>query len=387
MRRVYFDNAATTPIREEVIEVMTTTLREHYGNPSSIHASGRNSRSLIEEARKTVANTIGASIGEIFFTSGGTESNNMALKCAVRDLGVQRIISCRTEHHCILHTLEVLEKEMGTNIQFLDNDDKGKVDLGQLEAFLQDDSRKTMVSLMHSNNEIGTMIDLNQVSDLCEQYDAFFHTDTVQTLGYFPIDVSKTRINFLSGSAHKFHGPKGAGFIYINGNNIIKPMIDGGAQERNMRGGTENLYGIVGLAKALELSCEEMDKKRYYVEGLRRHLMTQLTDNFEDIRFNGDYNGRYHYKVLSVSFPPSPNSELLLLNLDIHGICASGGSACSSGAEAGSHVLEALNTEPNRKSIRFSLSSYNTMEEIDYLIDQLKKILPVKKMANAQLEG
>ena len=357
MRRVYFDNAATTPIREEVIEVMTTTLREHYGNPSSIHATGRNSRSLIEEARKTVATAIGASIGEIFFTSGGTESNNMALKCAVRDLGVQRIISCRTEHHCILHTLEVLEKEMGTHIQYLDNDDKGRVDLKQLEAFLQDNSRKTMVSLMHSNNEIGTMIDLDEVSALCEQYDAFFHTDTVQTLGYFPIDVSKTNINFLSGSAHKFHGPKGAGFIYINSNNIIKPMIDGGAQERNMRGGTENLYGIVGLSKALELSCEEMDKKRYYVEGLRRHLMTQLTDNFDDIRFNGDYNGRYHYKVLSVSFPPSPNSELLLLNLDIHGVCASGGSACSSGAEAGSHVLEALNTEPNRKSIRFSLSS------------------------------
>ncbi len=385
MRRVYLDNAATTADRKEVIEVMTDVLTNHYGNPSSIHASGRSSRALIEQARKTVAQSIGASIGEVFFTSGGTESNNMALKCAVRDLEVRRIISSKTEHHCILHTLETLQHCDDISVVYVNNDEKGRIDMIHLNELLSQSEEKTLVSLMHSNNEIGTMIDLDEVSACCQEHGAYMHTDTVQTIGHFPIDVSKTNINFLSGSAHKFHGPKGVGFIYINGDNIIKPLIDGGSQERNMRGGTENIYGIVGLAKALELSCAEMDHNRKHIEGLRSHLIEELEKHFEDIRFNGDYQGRFHYKVLNVSFPPSPKSDLMLLNLDIHGISASGGSACTSGAEAGSHVLQAVGADAGRKSIRFSFSHSNTIDEIDYLIDQLRKIIPVRETTKSQV--
>lgn len=377
--RVYFDNAATTPIHNEVIETISQVMKETFGNPSSIHAEGRMSRSIIERARKEVAGHINASIGEIFFTSGGTESNNMALKCAVRDLGVRRIITSPTEHHCILHTADRLAETHQIKVDLLHVDDKGRFNPMELEKLLEEDSENTLVSLMHSNNEIGTMIDLEQIAVICEAHNVYFHTDTVQTLGYFPIDVSKTRINFLSGSSHKFHGPKGVGFVYINGNNTIKPFIDGGSQERNMRGGTENIYGIVGLAKALNLACENMEEKRQHIEAVRSHMIQELTTNFEDIQFNGDYDGKYHYKVLSVSFPPSPKSDLLLLNLDIAGISASGGSACSSGAEQGSHVLSACNCEAGRKTIRFSFSPMNTIAEVDFLIEELKKIMPEKK--------
>lgn len=376
--RVYLDNAATTPISEEVLEVMNTCLREHYGNPSSIHAEGRKVRAAIEEARKKVANYMGASIGEIFFTSGGTESNNMALRCCVRDLEVKRIITSPIEHHCILHTLESLESQ-GVEIQMIGVDSKGRIDYDELEQLLQDSETKTMVSLMYANNEIGTLQDLDKIATICENYGAYFHSDTVQTIGHFPIDVSKTKIHFLSGSAHKFHGPKGVGFIYINNDSLIKPMIQGGGQERNMRAGTENVYGIVAMAKALELACDNMESIRQHIEGLRSDLMNQLKENFEDIQFNGDYDGDYLYTVLSVSFPPSPTSDLLLLNLDISGISASGGSACSSGAEAGSHVMQALKADPKRKSIRFSFSHYNTKEEVDYLISKLKSMVKMRE--------
>ncbi|MEM9919416.1 MAG: cysteine desulfurase family protein [Bacteroidota bacterium] len=376
--RVYLDNAATTPIQEQVIETMSETMRQAYGNPSSIHAEGRTARSIIEEARKKVANYLGASIGEIFFTSGGTESNNMALKCAVRDLGVKRFITTDMEHHCVLHTLESLQQTHGIEVVFLSLDGKGRISLEELESLLQQSTEKTLVSLMHSNNEIGTMIDLDAVAALCHQYQAYFHSDTVQTIGYFPFDLSKQKISFLSGASHKFHGPKGVGFIYINNDNQIKPYIDGGSQERNMRGGTENIYGIVGLAKALEIACENMGPYREKMEALRSYMKEQLLQHFEDIQFNGDYDGRYHHKVLSVSFPASPKSDLLLLNLDIAGISASGGSACSSGAEQGSHVLEALRLDPDRKTIRFSFSPYNKREEIDYVIEKMKSMIPQK---------
>lgn len=374
--RVYLDNAATTAISPEVIEVMTSCLQDYYGNPSSIHADGRRVRAAIEEARKTVANCIGASIGEIFFTSGGTESNNMSLKCAVRDLGVKRIISSPTEHHCILHTLESLEKNQSVHIEYLDVCQKGIATLEQLETLLEQSNTPTLVSLMHANNEIGTMIDIAKVSAICEKYGAYLHSDTVQTVGHFPIDVEKTKIHFLSGAAHKFHGPKGVGFVYINGDVSIKPFIDGGAQERNMRGGTENVYGIVGLAKALELSVEQMDERRSHIESIRNYMAEQLQANFQDIQFNGDFNGKSLYTVLSVSFPPSPKSEMLLLSLDISGISASGGSACSSGAEAGSHVMHAIKAAPGRKTIRFSFSHYNTKTEVDFVIEKLKTMIP-----------
>lgn len=373
--RVFFDNAATTPMHEDVIAAMVEVMRNNNGNPSSIHAEGRRARAAIEQARKQIAKYIGASIGEIFFTSGGTESNNMALKCAVRDLGVQRIISSPIEHHCILHSLETLEKFDGVAVDFVKLDDKGKPDLSHLEALLQSSDKKTLVSLMHSNNEIGVMIDLDEISALCEQYGAFFHSDTVQTMGYFPIDVSKTKISFLSGSAHKLHGPKGIGFIYINADNLIKPFIDGGAQERNMRGGTENLYGIIGFAKALELAYENLPERREQIIKVRNYLGEQLKANFEGIQFNGD-PGNGHYKVLSVSFPPSPKSDMLLFNLDIAGISVSGGSACSSGSNVGSHVIAALNKNLDFTTIRFSFSHRNTKEEVDFVVAKLKEIMP-----------
>jgi cysteine desulfurase len=354
-------------------------MTEHYGNPSSIHADGRTVRAAIESARKTVAKYLNASIGEIFFTSGGTESNNMAIKCAVRDLGVRRIISSPLEHHCVLHSLESVERE-GVMIQHVQVDDCGRLDYEHLESLLQESlGVKTLVSLMHANNEIGTVQDLARISRLCENYGAYYHSDTVQTMGHLPVDVSKTKIHFLSGGGHKFHGPKGCGFIYINHEAQLKPFIDGGAQERNMRGGTENVYGIVGLAKAFEMACENMNHYRLHIEDVRQYLKTQLEENFEDIRFNGDYEGNYLYTILNVSFPPSPKGDMLLLLLDIAGVSASGGSACSSGAEAGSHVLKAIGADPSRKSVRFSFSHLNSRDEIDELIEKLKGIVQVKK--------
>ena len=379
MKRVYFDNAATTPMSEEVIEVMTNLMKECYGNPSSIHMAGRQSRTIIEKARKQIAELIGASIGEIFFTSGGTEANNMALKCSVRDLGVKRIISTKMEHHCNLHTFEEIEKTGQAEVVYIDVDSKGKINYVQLEDLLNSSDVKTLVCLMHCNNEIGTLLDLERVAAICGEYKALFHTDTVQTIGHFPIDVSKTRINFLAGAGHKFHGPKGVGFIYINGDNIIKPYINGGSQERNMRAGTENLYGIAGMAKALELVCTHREANFAHVNGLRTYMKEKLQEHFEDIQFNGCQDD-CHYKSLSVSFPKSPKSEVLLLHLDMQGICASGGSACSSGSEKGSHVLEAIGADPNRKSIRFSFSKYNTKEEVDFVIEKLKNLIAIKEM-------
>ncbi|MEN0046448.1 MAG: cysteine desulfurase family protein [Bacteroidota bacterium] len=374
--RVYLDNAATTPISPAVIDTMTEMMREQYGNPSSIHADGRKVRAAIEKARKTVANCIGASIGEIFFTSGGTEANNMALKCSVRDLRVRRIITSPTEHHCVLHAAERLEQTNEIQVDYVNVKHCGTIDYEHLEVLLQASSEKTLVSLMHANNEIGILSDMQKISALCEQYGALYHSDTVQTIGHFPMDVNETKISFLSGAAHKFHGPKGVGFIYINGDNIIEPFIDGGAQERNMRGGTENVYGIVGLAKALEMATEEMEERVAHITEIRNYLAEQLKANFEDLHFNTDLTKPTLYTVLSVAFPPSPKSDLLLLSLDIAGISASGGSACSSGAEKGSHVISAISGDAARKTIRFSFSHYNTKEEIDFVIEKLKTMIP-----------
>lgn len=380
MQRVYFDNAATTPVSEEVINAMLPVLRGQYGNPSSIHAEGRSVRAALESARKTVAQAIGAGTGEIFFTSGGTESNNMAIKCAVRDLGVQRIISSPTEHHCGTHAIETVKAVNGVEVVWLPVNALGRIDYQDLEnALANGNGKKTLVSLMHANNEIGTMIDLARVSELCRQYGALLHTDTVQTIGHFPINVQQTPVNFLSGAAHKFHGPKGVGFIYINPDSPIKPFIDGGAQERNMRGGTENVYGIVGLAKALDLATKELAERTARIIDVRNYLKNRLIEEFDDIKFNGDIDGDSLYTVLNVAFPPNPKNELLLLSLDIAGVSCSGGSACSSGSEKGSHVLEAIGAAVDRKSIRFSFSHYNTREEVDFVIEKLKTILPVRE--------
>lgn len=373
--RIFFDNAATTPIDERVVEVMINALRHTNGNASSIHQEGRTARAAIEQARRQIARTLNASIGEIFFTSGGTESSNMALKRAVQDLGVKRIISSRTEHHCVLHSLETLAKEEAVEVVFVEQASNGHVKLEHLEQLLQEKSQKTLVSLMHANNEVGTLLDLEKVSTICAQYHALFHTDTVQSIGFYPIDLAKLKIAFLTGSAHKFHGPKGIGFIYINNDNIIHPYIDGGSQERNMRGGTENISGILGMAKALELAVQEMGTRREHIQGLRDYFAEQLQAHFEDLEFNGDPFGQGHYKILSVGFPPGPRTDLLLLNLDIAGVAVSGGSACSSGVDVGSHVMDALKHGSPRQTLRFSFSYLNTREEVDEVVKRLKEIL------------
>ncbi|MGB0931552.1 MAG: cysteine desulfurase family protein [Chitinophagales bacterium] len=376
---IYFDHAATTPLAPEVLEAMLPYMQDFYGNASSIHAMGRRSRTAIERARKIIAGHLNASIGEIFFTSCGTESSNMALTAAIRDLDVKHIISSPIEHHCVFHTIDALEKYgevQKHTIRLLPN---GHVDLVHLEEILQSLQNEPMlVSLMHVNNEIGNILDIQRVSELCEQYKAFLHSDTVQTWGFQRIDVQKTKVNFLTGSAHKFHGPKGIGFIYINADYPVQPFLLGGSQERNMRAGTENVYGIVGMAKALDLAYTHLEENRIHILGLKNKMMAALQEHIPSIYFNGDAEGSSSYKILNVAFPPSTTADLLLLNLDIAGICASGGSACSSGVDKGSHVLQALQGEDSTTvNVRFSFSRFNTEEEVDKVVQKLKEILKI----------
>ncbi|HNL06637.1 MAG TPA: cysteine desulfurase family protein [Chitinophagales bacterium] len=373
---IYFDNAATTRIDERVIESMLPYWTTHYGNPSSIHALGRVARKAIEQSRKTVAQLIGASSAEIFFTSCGTEASNMLLHGAVRDLGVLHFISSPIEHHCVLHTLQHLHKQYPAvevhNVDVLRN---GHIDWIHLEQILDSlplDVPK-LVSLMHVNNEIGSLLDIERLARLCQGYRAYFHTDTVQSLGFYPIDVQKTPISFLMGSAHKFHGPKGIGFLYMNAKNPIHSLLYGGSQERNLRAGTENVANIVGLAKALQLAHEEMTQHRAHISSLKHYLMTELCD-LEGVYVNGDAVDS-HYKILNLSFPLLPSTELLLLQLDIHGVCASGGSACSSGVDVGSHVISALQKQDDSVNIRFSFSKYNTLAECEVVIARIKEIM------------
>lgn len=374
MMKVYLDNAATTAIDPLVLEEMMPFLTEHFGNPSSIHSYGRKSRAAIEKARKIVAQYLNASPAEIFFTSCGTESNNTIIKNSVRDLGVTRIISSPIEHHCVLHSVEA-ELKSGIEVSWVKLNEKGQVDLNDLEKLLKQSDKKTLVTLMHSNNELGTLLDLEKAAALCREHGAFFHTDTVQTIGFYPIDVQKTPIHFLTGSAHKFHGPKGVGFFYMSKDSGIKCFLDGGAQERNMRAGTENLYGIVGLGKALELAAAAREETRQKVTALREYMIAKLKEEISGIAFNSYEDDRSHYKVLNVSLPPSPKSDLVIFNLDISGVAASGGSACSSGSEVGSHVLKGIGAPADRKAVRFSFSKSNTKEEIDYAVNVLKASL------------
>ena len=372
--QVYFDNAATTAIDKEVIEVMVKTLNENFGNPSSIHAHGRETKTIVEKARKTIAKLLNASPSEIFFTSGGTEADNMAIVRAIEAYDIKHAISSPIEHHAVLHTLEELEKAGKIHLDLLNIDEKGNIDLNQLEELLAKNPR-TFVSIMHANNELGNLTDIKKVSSLCEQYNAVFHSDTVQTMGHYPHDLSELKIDFITGAAHKFHGPKGVGFLYINGRNKIKPLIYGGAQERNMRGGTENVYGIVGLAKALELAYQEMDEHQQYIQSIKDYMKEQLISNIPDVKFNGEVDAEKSlYTVLNVSLPCSEMGDMLLFNLDIKGISASGGSACSSGSDIGSHVLRAISTDGTRPSVRFSFSKFNTKEEVDFVIATLKEI-------------
>jgi len=378
--KVYLDNAATTPLAKEALDEMLPFLTENFGNPSSIHSYGRKSRAAIEKARKIVASAINASTAEVFFTSCGTESNNMVIKQSVKKLGVSRIISSPIEHHCVLHSVETEGRE-GIRTEMVMITPFGEVDYDHLEMLLASSDEKTLVSLMHSNNEIGTLLDIQRVAALCEKYKALFHTDSVQTVGYYPIDVQKNKIHFLSGSGHKFHGPKGIGFVYINSEAQLSPFIDGGSQERNMRAGTENLYGIIGLGKSLDMAITDMTATRGHISSLREYMKTRLDAELADVSYNGFTDDRGHYKVLSVSLPLNNKTDLIVFNLDIAGIAASAGSACTSGSEVGSHVLAAINAPTDRKAVRFSFSKHNTKEEVDYVIEELKKMVNVKELA------
>lgn len=376
MNRIYLDNAATTPLDKEVIAEMVKVMESAYGNPSSIHAQGREVRTLIEKARKTVAGLLNAVPAEIFFTSGGTEADNTAIRCGIAAFGIKHAITSKIEHHAVEHTLaNLLKQGVIDKLSFVNIDAKGNVDYAHLEELLQNNER-SFVSLMHANNELGTLTDMERVGDLCESYNAIYHCDTVQTMGHYVHDVKKLKAHFIVCAAHKLHGPKGVGFLYVNHGIKISPMIYGGAQERNMRGGTENVYGIVGLAKALEMAYAEMEQHQAYVQDLKSYMIDQLQTEVPGITFNGEIAPEHSlYTVLNVSFPEMDMADMLLFNLDIQGISASGGSACSSGSNIGSHVLTGIQADPNRPSVRFSFSKYNTKEELDIVVSKLKQLV------------
>lgn len=378
--KVYLDNAATTAMDDRVIEAMIPFMRNHYGNPSSVHSHGREVRTAIERSRKKVAELLNATPGEIFFTSGGTEADNTALICSIETHNIKHAITSPIEHHAVLHTLEVCEKKGHINLSVLDVNEKGEIDFGQLEDLLKKHPN-SLISLMQANNEIGNLNDLNRIGQLAKEYGAFFHSDTVQTMGHYVHDLKSLPIDSIVAGGHKFHGPKGSGFLYVNKEKKIHPFIHGGAQERNMRGGTENVIGIIGIAKALEIAYEDMVDHQLGIKALKNHFIRGLKEAIPGVGFNG-LSGDLEkslYTVLNVSMPPSePNRGMLLFNLDLAGISASGGSACSSGATVGSHVLRALNHNPERDAVRFSFSRFNTIDQVDYTISQLKELYTVE---------
>jgi cysteine desulfurase len=375
MNRIYFDNAATTPLDREVLEAMLPYMTEKFGNPSSIYSYGRESRLAIENARKSVARLLNANPGEIFFTSGGTESNNTAIAAAIRDLGCKHIISSAVEHHAVLHTVEHYDHQEMVTTSFVNLKSNGHVNLEDLEEQLSSHKERCLVTLMHANNEIGNILDIDAVGNLCKAHHAIFHSDCVQTVGHYQLDLRKTPVHFISAAGHKFHGPKGTGILYVNDNIHIKPFILGGGQERNMRAGTENLYGIVGFARALELAMARLEDDSRNIQSLKTYMIGQLRKHLPDVQFNGDQEGNSLYTVLSAAFPKTEKSEMILMNLDMNQICVSGGSACSSGADQGSHVIRALNNDPNRVTVRFSFSRNNTKEEVDVVVEKLKEMI------------
>ncbi|HSZ32013.1 MAG TPA: cysteine desulfurase family protein [Puia sp.] len=375
MQRIYFDNAATTPLDPIVLESMLPFMMEKFGNPSSIYSYGRESRMAIELARKTVANLIQANPSEIFFTSGGTESSNAAIRAAVQDLGCRHIITSPLEHHATLHTVSYYQDKGEAIVHFLNILPDGHVDLDHLDILLGNIGEKVLVSLMHANNETGNLLDIQKTAEICKKYNAVFHSDTVQTLGHYPFDLKKLPLHFMTGAAHKFHGPKGAGLLYINETVKVKPNIHGGSQERNMRAGTENVYGIVGFSKALELASQRLKEDGSYINELRIYMSERLKKEIPGVAFNTDVFGKTLYTILSVSFPNSEKSEMILFNLDINNICASGGSACTSGAQQGSHVIRAIYPGSDRTTVRFSFSRHNTRKEVDEVVNKLKTLV------------
>ncbi|MEO6220893.1 MAG: cysteine desulfurase family protein [Ginsengibacter sp.] len=375
MERIYFDNAATTALDPEVLDAMMPYFTEKFGNPSSIYSYGRETRMAIENARKSVAKILNAHPAEIFFTSGGTESSNTAIYASVIDLGCRHMISSPLEHHATLHCVEQLHNGGKATLSHVKVLPDGHIDLNSLEKLLAESKEKCLVTLMHANNETGNITDIEEIGILCKKYGAIFHSDTVQTVGHYAFDIRKLPVHFITGASHKFHGPKGVGILYINENIKIKPFINGGSQERNMRAGTENIYGIVGFAKALELATLNHDKDSQFIIEIKKYMREKLEQNIPGVYFNGDGTGKSLYTILSTAFPKTEKSEMLLFNLDINNICASGGSACTSGADAGSHVIRAINNNPNYITVRFSFSKYNTKEEVDIVVEKLKDMI------------
>ena len=375
--KVYLDNAATTPIAPEIIEMMSQMMKTHFANPSSIHSFGRESKIIVESARKRIAKLLNTSPGSIFFTSGGTEADNMAIKCAIHDHKITHAITSKISHQAVLYPLQDLAKEGVIILSYIDIDKDGAVSLSHLKELLKDNSR-TFVSIMHANNEIGTLEDLKQIGEICKEYNAIFHSDTVQTIGHYPFNMQDLNVDFMAASAHKFHGPKGVGFIYISENIKIKPLIRGGGQERNMRAGTENIYGIAALAMAMEMAYEHLEEEVKYIKGLKKYMIEKLQTEIEDVQFYGKCTDIENslYTVLSCHFPETDIAEMLLFNLDILGVACSGGSACASGGSKGSHVLTEIAPNSKRPGIRFSFSKFNTKEDIDYTVAKLKELFP-----------
>lgn len=373
--KVYLDNAATTPLDQEVIDVMMPLMQNQFGNPSSIHSYGREARSVVERSRKSISKELNCSPGEIFFTSGGTEADNIAIRCGMSDLGINHAITSKIEHHAVCHTLEDMASKGLIRLSYVKLDNNGSVDLKHLEELLQSNDR-SFVSLMHANNEIGNLLPLKECGEICKKYNAIFHSDTVQTMAHYRFDLQDLHVHFITAAAHKFHGPKGNGFLYVREDITIKPLIYGGSQERNLRAGTENVYGIAGLSKALEISYRDLEEHRKHIEEIKKYTIQSLKEAIPGVEFNGNCTDLDNslYTVLNVIFPKTDIAEMLFFNLDILGIASSGGSACSSGSNIGSHVLNEIGSDLQRPSLRFSFSKFNTKEEIDYLIVQLKSL-------------
>ena len=372
---VYFDNAATTPISKKVLDKMIPYMEDGFGNPSSIHKRGREIKSVIEKSRSKVADILSCEPGEIFFTSGGTEADNMFIINTVLEKKIDTVITSKVEHHAVLHCCDYLNKTQNINIKYVSINDNGEVDLDDLEK-ITSNNNNSLVSLMHGNNEIGNINDLKTISKICEKNNVIFHSDTVQTVGHYAIDLNKINIQGIVGSAHKFHGPKGIGFLYLNNKHKISPFIHGGAQERNMRGGTENVYGIVGLSEALTLAYENIATHKEKIIALKSHMIESLKQKVKGVKFNGlssDLDNSL-YTVLNTSIPNVDDQQMFLFNLDINNIAASAGSACSSGSDSGSHVLKEIKTEEGFVNVRFSFSKYNSIEEVDYVINKIVEI-------------
>ncbi len=380
MQKVYFDSAATTKIRPEVITKMVSVLNEDYGNPSSSHGFGRSAKNHIEQTRKNIANYLGVKASEIIFTSGGTEADNLVINSAVRDLNVRHIITSKIEHHAVLHTVQEIESLSGIRVSYVDIHQDGSIDYTHFESLLKASKEKTLVSLMHVNNEVGTILDIEKIGDLCKAYDAFFHSDMVQSVGHLEVNLNELNVDFTAVSAHKFHGPKGIGFAYIRKNSGLKPLIFGGEQERGYRAGTESVHNIVGMDEALRLSYENLQEEKQCIINLKKYFIETLKKNIAGVKFNANCCDDAHstYTLINVCLPVSEEKAgILLFHMDINGIACSRGSACQSGSSKGSHVLSEILSEEDLKkpSVRFSFSKYNTKEEVDYVVEVLKKFI------------